>query len=339
MPGISGRAPAAGERARLRAERERLHATAAGGDVVAVVAGEVDAAQVVDLYQRFGTELVAALDRAFALAVWDAVRGRLLLARDPFGQQPLFYRAADGGLAFASDQGELEGEEALPPGCTLAWSAGEPPALHSYWRLPRASEPGMESAAEMTAELRRHLEASVRARLPAEGLATVLLGGDLDSAVLAGMVAALGGPPIAVICAEDPEGEAAARALAARLGCEQRELSAGSLDGALCAVGGELLRAPGSNRPGALRGLLSKGEEGVEPPLDPANLTRVAGLAAAAGLRSPYLDRALAEFAVTLPARAGLGRRVPAPLHDLGAELLGTEPPRRRGGPAPWPRG
>ena len=39
----------------------------------------------------------------FAIALWDARERRLLLARDPFGIKPLYYRVADGVLSFASE--------------------------------------------------------------------------------------------------------------------------------------------------------------------------------------------------------------------------------------------
>lgn len=41
---------------------------------------------------RWGPRLVDRLDGEFAPAVWDAARARLLLARDPLGARPLFYR-------------------------------------------------------------------------------------------------------------------------------------------------------------------------------------------------------------------------------------------------------
>ncbi len=47
------------------------------------------------LYQRYGTAMVHRLRGMYAFAIWDQVRGGMLLARDPFGMKPLYY--ADNG--------------------------------------------------------------------------------------------------------------------------------------------------------------------------------------------------------------------------------------------------
>src|SRR5881398_2051181 len=55
------------------------------------------------LYEEHGDGFAARLRGMFAVAIWDARRRRLVLARDRFGIKPLYYRHADGELAFASE--------------------------------------------------------------------------------------------------------------------------------------------------------------------------------------------------------------------------------------------
>src|SRR5437763_404554 len=55
------------------------------------------------LYEEHGEGFAERLRGMFAVAIWDAPRRRLVLARDRFGIKPLYYRAVDGELAFASE--------------------------------------------------------------------------------------------------------------------------------------------------------------------------------------------------------------------------------------------
>jgi asparagine synthase (glutamine-hydrolysing) len=48
-------------------------------------------------------ETLHRLNGIFAFALWDAERGELLIARDAFGVKPLYYCAAEGSFAFASE--------------------------------------------------------------------------------------------------------------------------------------------------------------------------------------------------------------------------------------------
>ena len=61
-----------------------------------------DTEVLLQLYDRRGRDMVEELRGMFALAVWDAERRGLLLARDGFGIKPLYYADADGALRFAS---------------------------------------------------------------------------------------------------------------------------------------------------------------------------------------------------------------------------------------------
>jgi asparagine synthase (glutamine-hydrolysing) len=53
-------------------------------------------------WQRWGEHGFAQIDGVFAVAIWDAVEQRLLLARDAIGERPLFFREIGGGIVFGS---------------------------------------------------------------------------------------------------------------------------------------------------------------------------------------------------------------------------------------------
>jgi asparagine synthase (glutamine-hydrolysing) len=173
------------------------------------------------LYEEHGEGFVERLRGMFAVAVWDRKRRRLTLARDRFGIKPLYYRAAGGGLAFASElkamlelpdlSREIDPRAVaaylafnsipapltifaearkLPAGCTLAWQGGEP-AISRYARPapPPAGEARSGPAGALAEELRDTMRDSVRAHLVADVPVGVLLSGGVDSAALTALAA------------------------------------------------------------------------------------------------------------------------------------------------------
>jgi asparagine synthase (glutamine-hydrolysing) len=175
-----------------------------------------DTEALVHLYEEHGAGFAERLRGMFAVAIWDASRRRLVLARDRYGIKPLYYRNVRGELRFASElralpRGEidLDALEAflafnsipapysifreirkLPAGHTLIWENGE-------IALERFARPGPAAAgdvrdgdeAELVEELRARLRDSVRAHLLSDVPVGVLLSGGVDSAALAALAA------------------------------------------------------------------------------------------------------------------------------------------------------
>src|SRR5216110_310487 len=54
-------------------------------------------------YKQWGDDVLNRLNGMFGLAIWDARKRRLVLARDPFGIKLLYYRIAGGRLDFGSE--------------------------------------------------------------------------------------------------------------------------------------------------------------------------------------------------------------------------------------------
>jgi asparagine synthase (glutamine-hydrolysing) len=103
------------------------------GAVVALFHGRLDdasgvtgrsAAEIVArAYRRWGENFAARLIGDFACAVWDSAAQRLLLARDPFAAQPLFYWRNGEALRFATEPQGLLAEPDVPRGIDETWVA------------------------------------------------------------------------------------------------------------------------------------------------------------------------------------------------------------------------
>jgi len=74
---------------------------------------ESDTEVIMALFAAHGEKMVERLRGMFALAIWDARRRRLFVARDPYGIKPLYYADAGGAFHFASQVKALSAFSAL----------------------------------------------------------------------------------------------------------------------------------------------------------------------------------------------------------------------------------
>ena len=226
--------------------------------------GESDTEVLLELIARLGIEAaLRKVDGMFAFALWDRRDKRLFLARDRFGEKPLFYAFRDGGVAFASELTALEqikalnlrisidalaqyfvhgyvpaplsiyeNVEKLAPGSLLSWRQGEPPKIKRYWvldevALAAAAERRPVNMALAVDELDTLIQESTAARMVADVPVGVFLSGGVDSSVIAAAMQKCATRPITTLTLgfEDPRFNEAdhARAIAAHLGTHHIE--------------------------------------------------------------------------------------------------------------------
>ncbi len=217
-----------------------------------------DTETIVHLYEERGAACVERLHGMFALALWDARRGTLLLARDRFGKKPLTYVTHAGRLYFASEAKALlalpglpreldpqalhryllwqyvpapysifRGFHHLPPGHRATWTAGRPADAppEPYYRL--APAPFRGTYADARAQLGPRLTAAVEKRLIADVPLGAFLSGGIDSSIVVGLMRRLGVSPLRTFTIGFPDARydetAFARLVARHFGTEHHE--------------------------------------------------------------------------------------------------------------------
>lgn len=180
-----------------------------------------DAEVIPHLYEEYGDRFADHLDGDFGIAIWDAARRRLTLARDRVGVKPLFYHRRGTRITFAS---EIKGifaagacaPEVDPQGLSDCLFYGHTIAPGTFWRDVRDLEPGTVLTADADGvRIRRYFSifqrpdpdaplltgraaveafdgaftAAVAKRVPDEVEAGVALSGGLDSSAIAAVAA------------------------------------------------------------------------------------------------------------------------------------------------------
>lgn len=180
-------------------------------------------------FQKWGVECLGRLNGMFAFAIWDEARQRLLLARDRFGEKPLYYFHEDGRFVFASelkqfledkdfhreidrsaladfllfsvqDQDErtfLERVKQLPPGhwMELDTARGGLRGPYRYWMPEIADDLDTSRDKHFDEDLRALLGDSVRLRLRSDVRAGICLSGGLDSTTICSLAASQANAP------------------------------------------------------------------------------------------------------------------------------------------------
>lgn len=221
-------------------------------------ATQSDTEVIAHLYEEDGADLVQRLHGMFGLAVWDAKRQRLLLARDRVGKKPLYYAHRGDELSFASELGALLQDERvprdvdhqaldaylayrwvpapmtafravrkMPPGSTLVFEDGRA-TVSRYWRLDFSRTQTVADAREVHEELRAHIREATARRMISDVPLGAFLSGGIDSTAVVAAMAESSSEPVKTFsigfASEKFNELPLARLVAERYGTEHHEL-------------------------------------------------------------------------------------------------------------------
>jgi asparagine synthase (glutamine-hydrolysing) len=171
-----------------------------------------DTEVVLEAWRAWGPKALRRFRGMFAFALVDERTGDLVLARDPLGIKPLYYRQRGSGVVFASELkaliAALGSELRIEPGAMVAsmlyywlpdqrcaidgvrklpggsWALVRPDgalSVQQYWRI---ADVAAQAAAGPPADLREVIEESVAAHLVADVPISSFLSGGLDSSIV-----------------------------------------------------------------------------------------------------------------------------------------------------------
>jgi asparagine synthase (glutamine-hydrolysing) len=178
-------------------------------------------------YEEWGDNLPLRLNGMFAFVVWDRNRRQLFLARDRFGEKPLFYGSAKGLFIFSSelvaltrhphfdtkldvrslqklfahgffprDTSPYRAARKLPGGHSLRFDLQTGRAkISCYWRFVLATDPRLSERSEddLADELDDLIVQSIRRRSISDVPLGIFLSGGLDSSAVVAVAANLVG--------------------------------------------------------------------------------------------------------------------------------------------------
>jgi asparagine synthase (glutamine-hydrolysing) len=171
-----------------------------------------DTEVVLEAWRAWGPDALPRFRGMFAFALFDQRSGELVLARDPLGIKPLYYRPRGRGVVFASElkaftaaigselrvepgalvasmlyywlpeqRCAIDGVHKLPAGSWARFTPDGRSTVQQYWRM---ADVAAEAAAGPQADLAAVIEESVAAHLVADVPVSSFLSGGLDSSII-----------------------------------------------------------------------------------------------------------------------------------------------------------
>lgn len=184
-----------------------------------------DSEVVAHLWEEYGTKVPEMLRGMFALAIWDHHKRELFVARDRYGEKPMYWTMTRKGLLIASELGAIvqsgwidrtinaaaldaylalqyvpnpwtifEGVHKLEPGHAFLVRPGQQPQPRPY--ASPDHQPRHLPAAEATRLIRSTVEEAVRLRLMSDVPLGAFLSGGLDSSIVVACMAKASSQPV-----------------------------------------------------------------------------------------------------------------------------------------------
>ncbi len=209
---------------------------------------ESDSEVLLHLYEEKGADFLEEINGMFAFAILHLGDNTLFLARDRFGQKPLFYAQEGDRIAFASgpqalvalpwvsDELDLTGIHdyleyqyvpeprsvyrgigKLPPHCYAVWKGGDMD-MHSYWS-PFVGDGDKEDVGyrEAAMNLRTSLQSAVARRMVADVPVGMFLSGGMDSGLICALAQQCSEQPVRTFSIGFPEQKYDERHIAERI--------------------------------------------------------------------------------------------------------------------------
>jgi len=172
-------------------------------------------------YKHWGTTLFTKLTGMFSIAIWDSVSKKIILARDRFGEKPIYYFNGPDTFVFASEIKSILAFPKVPripdkaaihnyltfgytvgpytafsgimrilPAHFMVLEAGKEPVVERYWNLPDISTQKLwANTDDLKVELIERLQSAVESCLTSDVTTGAFLTGGINSSAVVAIMA------------------------------------------------------------------------------------------------------------------------------------------------------